>query len=83
MRLFLSGKFASVKTRFCFAPIFRLNSQYDQAMNNLGNLYKDMGRVTEAESLLQRAVELRSEPKKLCMNECIVSRYIQRRGTKS
>lgn len=32
-------------------------------MNNLGNLYKDMGRMAEAESLLQKAVELRLEPK--------------------
>lgn len=36
-----------------------LNPEYDQAMNNLGNLLKDQGKNTEAEQLLEKAVELR------------------------
>ena len=38
---------------------FRLNPNYDQAMNNLGNLLKDRGQFDEAERLLEKAVEIR------------------------
>ena len=37
----------------------RLHPQYDQAMNNLGNLYKDRGRLIEGEQLLSQAVSVR------------------------
>ena len=36
-----------------------LHPEYDQAMNNLGNLYKDRGQLTEAEHLLLQAVNIR------------------------
>ena len=36
-----------------------LNPDYDQAMNNLGNLLKDQEELPEAERLLERAVEIR------------------------
>jgi len=36
-----------------------LNPQYDQAMNNLGNIYKDRGQLMEAEKLLSEAVAIR------------------------
>ena len=39
--------------------IYRLNPDYDQAMNNLGNLLKDQDELPEAERLLERAVEIR------------------------
>jgi tetratricopeptide (TPR) repeat protein len=38
---------------------FRLNPNYDQALNNLGNLYKDLRQLDKAESLLQQAVRVR------------------------
>lgn len=38
---------------------FSLNPEYDQAMNNLGNLLKDQGKNEEAEQLLRKAVEIR------------------------
>jgi len=38
---------------------FSLNERYDQAMNNLGNLLKDVGEVEEAEKWLQTAVDVR------------------------
>jgi len=37
----------------------RLHPQYDQALNNLGNLYKDSGQLLEAEHLLIQAVNVR------------------------
>lgn len=36
----------------------RLNSNYTQAMNNLGNLYKNENNLTAAEKLLRQAVEI-------------------------
>ena len=36
-----------------------LHPEYDQAMNNLGNLYKDRGQLVEAEQLLSQAVSIR------------------------
>jgi len=36
-----------------------LHPEYDQAMNNLGNLYKDRGQLSEAERLLSQAVNIR------------------------
>jgi len=36
-----------------------LHPEYDQAMNNLGNLYKDRGQYLEAEHLLSSAVSIR------------------------
>jgi len=36
-----------------------LHPRYDQAMNNLGNLYKDRGQLLEAEDLLSKAVHIR------------------------
>lgn len=38
--------------------IDRLNPDYAQAMNNLGNLLKDQERYQDAKQLLTRAVEL-------------------------
>ncbi|KAH9509799.1 hypothetical protein Btru_045232 [Bulinus truncatus] len=35
--------------------IGRLNPVYDQAMNNLGNIYKDQNRLAEAEELLRQS----------------------------
>ena len=40
--------------------IFRLNKDYDQAMNNLGNILKEKGQLVEAEQLLLNAVSIRS-----------------------
>jgi len=36
-----------------------LHPGYDQAMNNLGNIYKDRGQLMEAEQLLSQAVNVR------------------------
>ena len=38
---------------------FRLNPEYDQAMNNLGNILKDKNELEEAEELLSKAVAIR------------------------
>jgi len=35
-----------------------LNPEYAQAMNNLGNLLKDQGRLSEAANLFKRAISL-------------------------
>jgi Flp pilus assembly protein TadD len=46
--------------KFCLACLlFRLHSEYDQAMNNLANILKDEGNLHEAVSLLRNAVQLR------------------------
>lgn len=36
----------------------RLNSVYDQAMNNLANILKDQGKEVEAEKWLDKAVSI-------------------------
>lgn len=41
--------------------VSRLNPEYDQAMNNLANILKDKGELSEAEALLRKAIELRLE----------------------
>lgn len=39
--------------------VSRLNAKYDQAMNNLGNILKDVDELDEAERLLETAVSIR------------------------
>lgn len=39
--------------------VSRLNPQYDQAMNNLGNILKEKNELIEAEELLEKAVSVR------------------------
>ena len=46
--------------------LYRLYPDYDQALNNLGNLLKETSRPVEAESVLQKAVTIR-----LYINLCI------------
>ncbi|XP_014681388.1 PREDICTED: transmembrane and TPR repeat-containing protein 4-like [Priapulus caudatus] len=55
-----------------YREALRLNPRYDQAMNNLANILKDMGREMEAEQLLLRAVEIRAEFSAAWMNLGIV-----------
>lgn len=43
---------------FEYRKALRLNPDYAQAMNNLGNLLKDQEQYQEAKKLLTRAVEL-------------------------
>lgn len=46
----------TIKSKTFF--LIRLNPDYAQAMNNLGNLMKDRGNYEEAEKLFKRALEL-------------------------
>lgn len=39
--------------------LYRLNPVYDQAMNNLANILKDQGKLSEAEELLFSAIKIR------------------------
>ncbi|KAH9509797.1 Protein O-mannosyl-transferase tmtc4, partial [Bulinus truncatus] len=50
----------------------KLNPVYDQAMNNLGNIYKDQNRLAEAEELLDKAVAISPDFAAAWMNRGIV-----------
>ncbi|KAJ8309666.1 hypothetical protein KUTeg_011531, partial [Tegillarca granosa] len=55
-----------------------LNPEYDQAMNNLANILKDTGDLTEAESLLLKAVSLRLkiwETVAMCFRNLVERRF--------
>ena len=56
----------------------QLNSDYDQAMNNLANLLKDSGQLTRAESLLLRAVQVRPDFAAAWMNKGIVEALLKK-----
>ena len=47
----------------------QLNPDYDQAMNNLANLLKDVGRLADAERLLADAVHVRPDFAAAWMNK--------------
>ncbi|KAH3722053.1 protein O-mannosyl-transferase TMTC4-like [Dreissena polymorpha] len=55
-----------------------LNPQYDQAMNNLGNILKDRNELDEAEHLLERAVAVREEFAAAWMNLGIVKAALKK-----
>jgi len=57
MRMIIDSIFLALFYLFAFYA--RLHPQYDQALNNLGNLYKDRGQLLEAEQLLSQAVNIR------------------------
>ncbi|CAL1531228.1 unnamed protein product [Lymnaea stagnalis] len=50
----------------------KLNPVYDQAMNNLANIYKDQNKVEEAEILLDKAVQISPDFAAAWMNRGIV-----------
>jgi protein O-mannosyl-transferase len=52
--------------------IFRLHPEYEQAMNNLGNLLRDSGNLDEAENLLTQAINIRPNFAAAWMNLGIV-----------
>lgn len=49
-----------------------MNPEYDQAMNNLGNIMKEQGRLVEAEQLLEKATVIRPDFAAALMNLAIV-----------
>ncbi|XP_053391132.1 protein O-mannosyl-transferase TMTC4-like [Mercenaria mercenaria] len=55
-----------------------LNPEYDQAMNNLGNILKDKDELFEAEQLLERAVSIRKEFAAAWMNLGIVKASLKK-----
>uniref|UniRef100_A0A1B6KLG0 dolichyl-phosphate-mannose--protein mannosyltransferase n=1 Tax=Graphocephala atropunctata TaxID=36148 RepID=A0A1B6KLG0_9HEMI len=55
-----------------YKDALRLNPEYDQAMNNLANILKDLGQLSEAQMLLRRALQLRPEFAAAWMNLGIV-----------
>lgn len=55
-----------------------LNPNYDQAMNNLGNILKDRMELDEAERLLERALAIRTEFAAAWMNLGIVKASLKK-----
>lgn len=49
----------SYLTNFITMMVHRLAPSYDQALNNLGNLYKEQGNFTLAEEYLWKALSVR------------------------
>lgn len=58
-----------------------LNKQYDQAMNNLGNILKERGQLVEAESLLLKAVNIREDFAAAWMNLGIVQASLHKNSS--
>ena len=50
----------------------KLHPQYDQAMNNMANILREEGKLSEAESLLREALKIRSDFAAAWMNLGIV-----------
>ncbi|XP_067014529.2 protein O-mannosyl-transferase TMTC4 isoform X2 [Anabrus simplex] len=61
-----------------YREALRLNSEYDQAMNNLANILKDEGKLEEAERYLRKAVQLRPDFAAAWMNLGIVLAGLKR-----
>lgn len=59
----------------------RLNSEYDQAMNNLGNILKEKGQLQEAEQLLLKAVKIRDDFAAAWMNLGIVQAALHKNSS--
>ncbi|RZF43193.1 hypothetical protein LSTR_LSTR013873 [Laodelphax striatellus] len=68
------GKVADSRTMAIkhYRDAIALNPDYDQAMNNLANILKDIGELDEAEMYLRKAVQLRSDFAAAWMNLGIV-----------
>lgn len=69
------------KTEYAIAKYrqaIQLNPEYDQAMNNLGNILKDKNELAEAEQLLERAVAIREEFAAAWMNLGIVKASLKK-----
>lgn len=61
-----------------YRQAIELNPEYDQAMNNLGNILKDKNELIEAEQLLERAVAIREEFAAAWMNLGIVKASLKK-----
>lgn len=55
-----------------YTEAINLHTHYDQAMNNLANILKDIGQLEEAENLLQTAIHIRPDFAAAWMNLGIV-----------
>jgi tetratricopeptide (TPR) repeat protein len=60
------------KGEAAYKEAIRLYPEYDQALNNLGNLVKESNRLTEAEMYLERALKHNNEFAAAWMNLGIV-----------
>lgn len=58
-----------------------LNEEYDQAMNNLGNILKEKGDLKEAEKLLLKAVNIRDDFAAAWMNLGIVQASLHKNNS--